>query len=519
MRTSRDARARAGRRRQHRLCRGEDRQVRHRLARRHLLEDRLQRDHGVEGQEQHALGHGLRDSSITSVDIRNGSLRADDLAAGQLPPGPKGEPGAPASESTAASPRRCARNGEGVDRRLPRRAGRLHGHVREGRQQVRGGRTVATRAPRRRHRDRRAERLPQQVTFRTRDRTAAPPSARSTSRLLLAARSARLGPREAADNSGDDPPRWLPALLSLLALACLPGTAAAAYEPPDGKVWNGLTAGFDASEFESRTGKHAAIWQHFIAWGGSYQYTLENSRRARLAPDAASARAGQNLPERISPGEIARGDGDGFLVGLTRDIAGVGAPVYIRLMGEMNNCNNAYAAYSCSGGRRDRRALGGELEAAWKRTYLIMHGGDVGTLDKRLRARLPPVQTGATSCRPAGRVHVGADDRRGAEHRGAAPAGILARPQWVDWVGTSFYSRFPNFSGLERFYRTSRPAGTSRLPVRVRLTTRTDSPSLGVARLIRSYSRNLASATRYRPISSATWNFASIIVPSGKWSP
>jgi hypothetical protein len=38
---------------------------------------------------------------------------------------------------------------------------------------------------------------------------------------------------------------------------------------------------------------------------------------------------GQNLPERLSPGDIARGQGDGLLVGLTRDIAAVGTPVYI----------------------------------------------------------------------------------------------------------------------------------------------------------------------------------------------
>ena len=168
--------------------------------------------------------------------------------------------------------------------------------------------------------------------------------------------------------------------------------------PPDGKVWNGLTAGFDASEFESRTGKHAAIWQHFIAWGGSYQYTLENSRRAnsRLMLHLGTAQ-GQNLPERLSPGTIARGDGDGFLVGLTRDIAGVGAPVYLRLMGEMNNCNNAYAAYSCSGGTaRSATTRAGAFKRAWKRTYLIMHGGDVATIDTRLRALgLPPVQAGA----------------------------------------------------------------------------------------------------------------------------
>ncbi len=250
--------------------------------------------------------------------------------------------------------------------------------------------------------------------------------------------------------------RWLPALLSLLVLACLPPAAqAAAYEPPHGKVWNGLTAGFDASEFESRTGKHAAIWQHFIAWGGSYQYTLENSRRAnsRLMLHLGTAQ-GQNLPERLSPGQIARGDGDGFLVGLTRDIAGVGAPVYLRLMGEMNNCNNAYAAHSCSGGRRDRDHSTGAFKRAWKRTYLIMHGGDVATIDTRLRALgLPPVQAGARTLPEPQVAFMWAPMTGGAPNiRALRPQAYWPGSNWVDWVGTSFYSRFPNFTGLDRFY-------------------------------------------------------------------
>ena len=40
-----------------------------------------------------------------------------------------------------------------------------------------------------------------------------------------------------------------------------------------------------------------------------------------------------------------------------------------------------------------------------------------------------------------------------AEHLRAAAAGLLPGRRWVDWVGTSFYSRFPNFTGLERFYK------------------------------------------------------------------
>jgi hypothetical protein len=245
--------------------------------------------------------------------------------------------------------------------------------------------------------------------------------------------------------------------LALLLLACLPAAAAAdPFLPPKGKVWNGLTGGFDAADFQSRTGKHPAIWQHFIAWGGSYQYTLENSRRAgaRLMLHLGTSK-GQNLPERLSPGEIARGKGDDFLIGLTRDVAAVGAPVYLRLLGEMNNCNNAYAAYNCSGSRRDADHSAATLKQAWKRVYVIMHGGDVAAINARLqRLGLPGLQGGAKTLPQPQIAFVWAP------MTGGAPGIAALRPQaywpgskWVDWVGTSFYSRFPNFTGLERFYK------------------------------------------------------------------
>ena len=246
-------------------------------------------------------------------------------------------------------------------------------------------------------------------------------------------------------------------LLALLLCACLPAVAAAQpYTPPRGKVWNGLTAGFDARDFQSRTGKHPAVWQHFIAWGQNYQYTLSNSRDAdaRLMYHLSTSK-GQNLPERFSPGQIARGAGDGYLIQLTRSMADMGAPTYMRLMGEMNNCNNPYAAYSCSGGRRDADHSPRTFIKAWKRAYLIMHGGDVPAIDARLAALgLPEVQAGAETIPQPQIAFVWAP------MTGGAPNISALRPQvywpgrrWVDWVGTSFYSRFPNFSGLERFYR------------------------------------------------------------------
>ena len=245
-------------------------------------------------------------------------------------------------------------------------------------------------------------------------------------------------------------------LLALLLLLCLPAAAhGEAYAPPDGKVWNGLTAGFDHSDFESRTGKHPAVWQHFVAWGGSLQYTFDNTRRARarLMYHIGTSK-GQDMPERLSPGEIARGEGDRWLILLTRGIAAYGSPAYIRLMGEMNNCHNPYSAYSCSGGKRDRAHSVATFKKAWKRVHLIMHGGDVAAIDARLaRMGLPAVQAGATEIPRPQIAFVWAPMTGGAPNIAALrPQAYWPGRRWVDWVGTSFYSRFPNFSGLERFY-------------------------------------------------------------------
>jgi hypothetical protein len=251
--------------------------------------------------------------------------------------------------------------------------------------------------------------------------------------------------------------RLLPIVLGALLALALPAAASAEpYLPPPGKVFNGLTAGFTTGDFESEVGKHPAVWQHFISWGGNYQYTINNSRHAnaRLMLHLGTSK-GQNLPETLSPGDIARGHGDRFLVGLTRDIAGVGSPVYIRLLGEMNNCNNPYSAYSCGGGRRDGDHSQSSFKRAWKRTYLIMHGGDVAAINARLAAlHLPPVQANATTLPQPQVAFVWAP------MTGGAPNIAALRPQrywpggrWVDWVGTSFYSRFPNFAGLGPFYK------------------------------------------------------------------
>jgi hypothetical protein len=77
------------------------------------------------------------------------------------------------------------------------------------------------------------------------------------------------------------------ALIAGLVLATLaPQARAAAYLPPPGKVYAGVTAG-DPATYEQQTGAHAAIFQEFVTWGGAVDWALaaaeQNRSRAMLA--------------------------------------------------------------------------------------------------------------------------------------------------------------------------------------------------------------------------------------------
>jgi hypothetical protein len=116
----------------------------------------------------------------------------------------------------------------------------------------------------------------------------------------------------------------------------------------------------------------------------------------------------------------------------------------------MNAHWNPYSAYGASG-RRDAAHSTRWFKRAWKRMAVILRGG--ARVDAQLRAlRLPPTGRGGL---PAARVAlVWCPQVAGApDVPGNAPRAYWPGSRWVDWVSTDFYSRFPNFSGLERFYR------------------------------------------------------------------
>ena len=257
--------------------------------------------------------------------------------------------------------------------------------------------------------------------------------------------------------------RRLIALLSLCLLAGLAAAGAASaarYLPPPGHLYAGIT-GSNPAPYERQTGQHAAIYQEFVTWGGSFDWALAaaaaNRSRAMLAIQTITPSGG----EVISPGAIARGRGDSWLLTLGAALAQRGQPTYLRPMAEMNAYWNPYSAYNADGSSRGADHSTRAFRKAWRRIALILRGGATRRIDARLRRlRMPPIRTqqGAIARAPVALMWVpqvaGAPDTPQ-----NAPRAYYPGAAYVDYVGTDFYSKFPNWAGLDSFYSqfTARP--------------------------------------------------------------
>lgn len=246
--------------------------------------------------------------------------------------------------------------------------------------------------------------------------------------------------------------RRLLCLLALATASVVPAAASAApYRPPRGHVYLGLAGRPSGRAFRQATGRHPDVFQSFTMFGQKPDYIFQRAAGQHAAPMIhISTSAGNNMPERLSPRDIALGRGDHWLIQLQREIAAVGGPVYVRPLAEMDGHWNPYSAYGPSG-RRDAAHSTRWFKRAWKRMAVILRGGP--DVDAQLRALKLPV-TGRGGL-PAAQVALvwcpqvaGAPDVPGNSPRAYWPGG-----KWVDWVSTDFYSRFPNWSGLEHFYR------------------------------------------------------------------
>ncbi len=248
-----------------------------------------------------------------------------------------------------------------------------------------------------------------------------------------------------------------PGAVAPLAQRASAGAPTSGLVPPGREILTGVSSG-SPGQFGAEVGKHPAIYGEFVTWGESIHFAFNDaaSAHARLMLHISTT-MGFGARQAITPGGIVAGAGDPYLIALARLIASHGKPVYIRLFPEMNNANNAYSAYNMDGSSRGADYSAQTFVAAWRRVVTIMRGGPVATVDQQLGAlgqtRVHGIASGGAipqtpisfvwTPETAGTPAISGND----------PANYYPGDAYVDWVGTDFYSRFPNFPGLEAFYK------------------------------------------------------------------
>jgi hypothetical protein len=255
--------------------------------------------------------------------------------------------------------------------------------------------------------------------------------------------------------------------LAATALALVPAAGAKPYLPPRGRIYHGVSDTgniFHFRKFWRQTNRHPAILNTFHTWGTSLRYALErwNEGRARPMLSISTAKSYSGA-EVITPRAIARGQGDDYLLRLNRAIGSRKLTMYIRPFGEMNAHWNPYCAYNADGSSRGAAHRTKWFRQAWRRTFIIVRGGarrqDINARLRRLN--LPPIE-GHGERIPRHILHTRTaflwvpQSQPAPIVRGNGTGHYWPGSRYVDWVGTDFFSKYPNWSGLNAFYRTWR---------------------------------------------------------------
>lgn len=249
-------------------------------------------------------------------------------------------------------------------------------------------------------------------------------------------------------------------------LATAPAAPAATLVPPKPRVFLGVTdrgTTDEFYEFADLIGKHPPLLETFHPWGNSLNGAFERWRETAVRPVLhISTVDDQTLAELITPQQIARGAGDDYLLQLNAFIAKRDLRAYVRPLGEPNRCLNAYSAVNCDGTQK-----GGEYATVWykqafRRIVTIVRGG--ATVEQinatLLEIGLPPLNRtkgpNPKSLPLAPVAFIWSPLPTGSPRvPGNFPGNYWPGTRWVDWVGTDFYSQYPVWKDLNRFF--SRP--------------------------------------------------------------
>jgi len=259
------------------------------------------------------------------------------------------------------------------------------------------------------------------------------------------------------------PRRAVALALATVVFACGGQASALTLAPPKPNVLFGVSdrgATTDFNEFAELLAKHPALLETFHPWGNSLNEAYERWRETATRPVLAIATTDdQTLTELITPEQIALGAGDDYLLQLNDFFAKHGLPAYIRPLGEPNRCLNAWSAVNCDGTQKGGQHTAGWYKQAFRRIVAIVRGGQTleGINATLAEIGLPPLNRtkGPNPTElPAAPVSIVWSPLPGGSPRvkGNYPGNFWPGSRWVDWVGTDFYSQYPVWKDLQRFY-------------------------------------------------------------------
>lgn len=249
-------------------------------------------------------------------------------------------------------------------------------------------------------------------------------------------------------------------LLATLVLAS-PALAGDTFAPKEGKIYAGVSdtgRKRDYRAFTDLVGTHVAVMQSFQTWGSWQEDHRQAWKRTETRGMLSISTTGSyEGAEVISPRQIRRGRGDGYLMKVGRELDAWDRPTYIRLLPEMNGHWNPYCAFNEDGSKRDAAHSTAQFRKAWIRSVLIIRGGPKNRINRKLRrVGMPPIRRTA---HPPSRLatpkvsFVWVPQTHGSPNiRANAPRPYYPGRRYVDWIGADIYGSFPNFAGLDRFY-------------------------------------------------------------------
>lgn len=141
--------------------------------------------------------------------------------------------------------------------------------------------------------------------------------------------------------------------------------------------------------FHNQTGQVSQIHMKFTTWNTFLSRPDLMDERLfndhRPIPMITLTTRNQYDKEVITPRGIVRGLGDKYLIRISAAAHRFGSESYIRPLAEMNGHWNPYCAYNSNGSYRGDAYSTKNFRKAFRRIYLIMHGGLRSNLNARLK--------------------------------------------------------------------------------------------------------------------------------------